>query len=101
MIQNHPCATAAGIAAHIRYFDGPCRICREWLAKVKAGTAAKPAPIRAPKKPKVKTPRTVAEHGTPAGFHSHRYHKTEPCPPCREAWNERNRERYAARKAAQ
>ena len=100
MIQNHPCATEAGIAAHIRYYDPPCRICKEWAAKVKAGEASKPAPIKAPKKPKVKTPRTVAECGSTGGFHQHVYNKTEACQPCRDAINAYNREQSAKRAAA-
>lgn len=101
MIQNYGCATAAGVAAHIRYYDPPCRICREWLAKVEAGEESKPAPIKAPKKPKVRTPRKQAVCGTTEGFSAHQYYGTETCSPCREAWNERNRERYAERKGKQ
>lgn len=95
---NYDCATEMGYKAHVRRNDAPCRICLDWKKRHDAGQASKPAPIKAPKKPRVRTPRKDAQHGTPAGFHAHEYHGTEVCPPCREAINERNRERYAERK---
>ena len=115
MIRNYPCATEAGVAAHIRYYDAPCAICKAWLAKVDAGLAAKPAPIKAPKKhdaglaakpapikapkpPKVqREPKARAECGSTEAFHQHVSRGEEIDPACREAINAYNRERYAKR----
>lgn len=82
-MSNYACANEQGYLNHVRRNDAPCRVCKAWMRKVKAGEAAKPAPIR--------SKRQVAECGTLSGYRKHRRNSEAACAPCREAANEASR----------
>lgn len=82
-MSNYACATEQGYLNHVRRNDAPCRVCKAWMQKVKAGEAAKPAPVR--------SKRQVAECGSLSGYRKHRRNSEAACAPCREAANEASR----------